>query len=426
MVVIRPFAALRPAKDLAEQVVVLPMGMMNSEEARAMAAGNPYSFLYIDKAEIDLPEEHLGVLSGADVYPDVVCDRAAANLRRFEEDGIMQLDERPMFYIYRQHMGNRTQTGLVVCASIDDYLENNIKPHEFTRAAKEESCIRLIDRCDANTGPIFLAYKKRDEINEIVAAWMADHQPVYDFRTESAAEDRVEHTIWTVDDDEVLGRLVEAFAAVPSLYVADGHHRAASAVQVGVRRRQQNPKYSGAEEYNYFLATLFPADELRIMDYNRVVKDLNGMNEAEFLAKLTEVFEVRPWLGEGCPRPEAQHQMTLRLASGWYLLQVRAEDFDPTDIMGRLDVSILQKCVMEPILGIADPRTDHRIDFVGGNCGLEELERRVESGWAAAFAMYPPCMEDLMTIADGGDVMPPKSTWFEPKLLSGLFVHKFC
>ncbi len=419
MVIVRPFAALRPASGLAEKVAVLPMGMMNSEEARQMAAGNPYSFLHIDKAEIDLPSD-IGVLSGTDIYPDDVCDRAADNLHRFEVEGTLQQDNRPMLYIYRQQMNGRTQTGLVVCAAIDDYINNNIKKHEFTRAAKEASCIRLIDRCNANTGPIFLAYQGREDISMLMSGWMTGNVPVYDFVTANG----VLHTVWVIDDEAVVAGLIEAFASVETLYIADGHHRAASAVQVGQMRRRDNPQYDGTEEFNFFLATLFPAEELAIMDYNRVVHDLNGLSEEEFLTRLADVFEVEPWRGDGCPRPQARHTITMRLASGWYLLGVREGIFDPDDMMGRLDVSILQNNVLGPILGIADPRTDKRIDFVGGNRGLGELERRVQNGWAAAFAMFPTSMDDLMAIADSGDVMPPKSTWFEPKLLSGLFIHK--
>lgn len=421
MVVVRPFAALRPTSGLADKVAVLPMGMMNSEEARRMAAGNPYSFLHIDKAEIDLPPEQYGVLSGSDVYPDEIYDLASANLRRFEDEGTLHQDETPMFYIYRQQMADRVQTGLVVCASVDDYINNNIKKHEFTRASKEASCIRLMDRCNAHTGPIFLAYQGREEITGLISDWADTHQPVYDFTT---AND-VTHIVWVVDDMAVTAALIEAFAAVETLYVADGHHRAASSVEVAKLRRSENPQYDGSEGFNYFLATLFPADELRIMDYNRVVRDLNGMSEEAFLARLAEVCDIEPYLCDSCPRPQSSHTISMCLASGWYMLTVREGVFDPSDIMGRLDVSILQNSVLAPILGVGDPRTDERIDFVGGNRGLGELERRVQNGWAVAFAMYPPSIDDLMQIADNGDIMPPKSTWFEPKLLSGLFIHKF-
>lgn len=411
MVTIKPFRALRPAPQYAARVAALPYDVMSSAEARQMVSGNPLSFLHVDRAEIDLPPE-------TDPYAPEVYARAAANLQKLEADGILRQDTSPCLYIYRQEMNGRQQTGLVACAAIDDYLENRIKKHEFTRAEKEEDRIRHVDACNANTGPIFLTYPGRPTISAQILGWQQTHLPVYDF----TEPDGVGHTVWLLDDPDLIAALEEAFAAVPSLYIADGHHRAASAVRVGQRRRQQHPAYTGAEEFNFFLAVIFPAEELTIMAYNRVLMDLAGLTEAEFLARLGEVCHVAP-ISPQTP-PQAPHQMSLCLPGGWYSLNIHPGLFDQADPQERLDVAILQNLVLGPILGITDPRTDKRIDFVGGIRGLAELEARVRSGAAAAFAMYPTSLFDLMAIADQGQVMPPKSTWFEPKLRSGLFIHK--
>ena len=413
MVKIRAFAAVRPADGLADKVAALPYDVMNSDEARQMVQGNPYSFLHIDKAEIDLPAQ-------VDLYADEVYAKAAANLAEFTEQGIFKQDAAPYLYIYAQTMNGRQQVGLVACTAVDDYQQNLIKKHEFTRADKEADRIRHVDECDANTGPIFLTYRDEQSVSAEIAAWIAAHQPLYDF----VAEDGVGHTAWLIDDAAVIERLIAAFQQVPALYIADGHHRAASAVRVAEKRRQQFPDYNGSEEFNFFLSVIFPAGELAIMDYNRMVHDLNGLTEQEFLQKLADFFDVTPYTGDGLPKPAAKHQMSLLLPGGWYQLRVRDGIFDEDDPVDRLDVSILQKNVLAGLLGIDDPRTDKRIDFVGGIRGLEELVRRVEDGWAAAFAMYPTGLDDLMSIADSGQVMPPKSTWFEPKLRSGLFIHK--
>ena len=413
MVKIRAFAAVRPADGLADKVAALPYDVMNSDEARQMVQGNPYSFLHIDKAEIDLPAE-------VDLYADEVYAKAAANLAEFTVQGVLKQDTKPNLYVYAQTMNGRRQVGLVACTAVDDYQQNFIKKHEFTRADKEADRIRHVDECDANTGPIFLTYRDEQTISAEIADWIAAHQPLYDF----VAEDGVGHTAWLIDDEAVIDRLIAAFEQVPALYIADGHHRAASAVRVAERRRQQFPDYDGSEEFNFFLSVIFPAGELAIMDYNRVVRDLNGLTEQEFLQKLAEFFEVMPYTGEGLPKPAAKHQISLLLPEGWYQLRALDGTFDEADPVDRLDVSILPKNVLASLLGIDDPRTDKRIDFVGGIRGLEELVRRVEEGWAAAFAMYPTGLDDLMSIADSGQVMPPKSTWFEPKLRSGLFLHK--
>lgn len=413
MVKIRPFAAVRPRADLAAKVAALPYDVMNSEEARQMAAGNPYSFLHIDKAEIDLAPT-------VDIYADEVYAKAAANLQKLIAEGVLQEDAAPCLYIYAQEMNGRRQVGLVACASVDDYQQNDIKKHEFTRADKEADRIRHVDECDANTGPIFLTYRDEAAINAEIAAWIADKAPVYDF----IAEDGVGHTVWVIDDTAVIGRLVAAFAKVPSLYIADGHHRAASAVKVAEKRRAQNPGYTGEEEFNYFLSVIFPSGDLAIMDYNRVVRDLNGLSAPDFLGSLRELFEVEKFTGEGQPKPRQRHEFSLLLGQDWYRLTAKAAIIDESDPVARLDVSILQDNVLAGLLGIDDPRTDKRIDFVGGIRGLAELERRVNEGWAAAFALYPTGLDELMAIADSGRVMPPKSTWFEPKLRSGLFIHK--
>lgn len=413
MVKIRAFAAVRPADGLADKVAALPYDVMNSDEARQMVQGNPYSFLHIDKAEIDLPAQ-------VDLYADEVYAKAAANLAEFTAQGVLKQDTKPNLYVYAQTMNGRRQVGLVACTAVDDYQQNLIKKHEFTRADKEADRIRHVDECDANTGPIFLTYRDEQKITAEIADWIAAHQPLYDF----VAEDGVGHTAWLIDDDAVIDRLIAAFRQVPALYIADGHHRAASAVRVAERRRQQFPDYDGSEEFNFFLSVIFPAGELAIMDYNRVVRDLNGLTEQEFLQKLADFFEVTPYNGEGLPKPAAKHQISLLLPAGWYQLRALDGTFDESDPVDRLDVSILQKNVLAGLLGIDDPRTDKRIDFVGGIRGLEELVRQVEDGWAAAFAMYPTGLDDLMSIADSGQVMPPKSTWFEPKLRSGLFIHK--
>ncbi len=315
-------------------------------------------------------------------------------------------------------MNGRAQTGVVGCASIDDYIQNHIKRHELTRADKEADRIRHVDVCDANTGPIFLTYRAVSGISQRVKSWMDGHAPVYDF----TAEDGIGHRVWVVDSPEEIRAFEEAFRQVPDFYIADGHHRTASAVKVGQKRRQEHPGYTGEEEFNYFLAVLFPDEELRILDYNRVVHDLNGMNKEEFLEKLSRVYDCQE--AQGMCRPEEKHTMGMYLDGKWYLCRAKAGSFSEDDPVGRLDVSILQNQVLTPLLAIEDPRTSSRIDFVGGIRGLQELEKMVDAGKAVAFAMYPTGLDDLMDIADNNHIMPPKSTWFEPKLRSGLFVHR--
>ena len=413
MAVFKSFMAVRPTNENADKVAALPYDVMNSQEAREMVKGKPYSFLHVDKAEVDLDES-------IDVYDEKVYLKARENLDKLEADGICKQDEKPCFYIYRQIMNGRSQTGLVGCASIDDYMNNIIKKHEFTRADKEADRIRHVDYCDANTGPIFLTYRKNDAISEIIDSWKENHTPCYDFVT----EDGIANTVWVVDCDEVNAKLQSAFEGIDYLYIADGHHRCASAVRVGNMRRDANPDYTGSEEFNFFLAVAFPENELEIMDYNRVMKDIAGNTKDEFIEKLSEKFTVEIYDGEGAYKPEAKHTFGMYLEDKWYKLTAKNGTFDENDPVGRLDVSILQNNCITPIFGIDDPRTDKRIDFVGGIRGLGELERRCHSDMVIAFSMYPTSLNDLMAIADAGEVMPPKSTWFEPKLLSGLFIHK--
>lgn len=407
----RPFRAIRPAAALVDKVAALPYDVMNSAEAKEMVKGNPYSFLHVDKAEIDLPE-------GTGLYDDIVYETAAARLKGMIADGTFIREDKPCYYVYRQIMDGRSQVGVAGCASVDDYYDNTIKKHELTRADKEEDRCRHVDVCDANTGPIFLAYRARAAINELVVRIMAG-APLYDF-----AADGVEQTVWRVDDETDIALLTAEFAAAGCMYIADGHHRAASAARVGKMRRQAHPEYTGDEEFNYFLAVMFPDEQLYIMDYNRVVKDLNGLSVEEFFAKVGEKFEIAPYEGKGVCHPPRRHTFSLYLDDKWYLLTAKEGSFDSADPVAQLDVSILQENLLAPILGIGDPRTDQRIEFIGGIRGLEELERRVHKDMRLAFAMYPPSIQELISIADSGRTMPPKSTWFEPKLLSGLFIHQ--
>ncbi len=413
MAIFKSFKALRPVPEYADKVGALPYDVMNSAEAREMTKDNPLSFLHVDKAEIDLPE-------GTDLYSEQVYLKARENLDALESKGICKNDEKNCFYIYRQIMNGRSQTGLVGCASIDDYMNNIIKKHEFTRADKEADRIRHVDYCDANTGPIFLTYRKNDALSDIINAWKECHSPVYDFVT----DDGIANTVWVIDCDEINEKLSALFADIDYLYIADGHHRCASAVRVGQKRREQYPDFDGNEEFNFFLAVAFPENELEIMDYNRVIKDLNGLTPEELFEKLGEKFALQGYDNEGQYKPESKHTFGMYLDGKWYKLTAKEDTFDENDPVDRLDVSILQNNCITPIFGISDPRTDKRIDFVGGIRGLAELERRCKNDMRIAFSMFPTSLEDLMAIADAGKVMPPKSTWFEPKLLSGLFIHK--
>lgn len=409
MALYRAFKAFRPEKSKQALIPALPYDVMNSDEAREMVKGNPYSFLHIDKAEIDLPK-------GTDIYSDEVYKKAKENLDNLEKTGALIQDKKPCFYIYRQIMNGRSQTGIVGCASIDDYMNNVIKKHEHTLAIKEQDRIRHVDTCNANTGPIFLTYRKNDVISNAVNDWVNSHEAVYDF-----VADGVTQTVWAIDDDDIINTVSNEFAKIDALYIADGHHRCASAVKVGQKRREEKPDYTGDEEFNFFLSVAFPDDELEIMDYNRVVKDLNGMSREEFLDAVSNSFESEKV--DTQYKPTKRHTFGMLIENDWYKLTAKDSIIDESDPVKRLDVSILQDNLLSPILDIDDPKTNDRIDFIGGIRGLDELERRCKDDMKLAFAMYPTSIDDLMSIADANLIMPPKSTWFEPKLLSGIFIH---
>ena len=412
MAIIRPFRGIRPLPERAARVAALPYDVVTTEQARDIVRHNPDSFLRIDKAEVDLPED-------IDLYDTRVYEQAAANLREFRRQGILVQDQQPYYYIYQLTMAGRTQTGLVACTAVDDYLRGVIKKHELTRTDKEEDRIKHVDYCNAHTGPIFMTYRAQAQVNRWLQTWMEEHPPVYDF----VAEDWVRHEAWMIDDPALMEDLTRAFQGIQPLYIADGHHRSASAVKVALKRREANPGYRGDEEFNYFLAVLFPHDQLQILPYNRVVSDLNGLSPAGFLAQVGQKFDIEE-IGEKPYAPAAPHTFGMFLEEKWYRLVAKPGSFDEQDPVKSLDVSILQENLLAPVLGITDPRTDARIDFVGGIRGLKELERQVRQGKACAFALYPTTVEQLMAISDAGEIMPPKSTWFEPKLRSGLFIHE--
>ena len=409
-VVVKAFKGIRPVEELASKIAALPYDVMNSEEAREMVKGNPHSFLHVDRAEIDLDPS-------VDVHDKKVYEKARANLDKMISDGEYIQDDQPCLYIYRQIMNGRAQTGLVFCASIDDYINNNIKKHEFTRADKELDRINHVDYCDANTGPIFLTYKEDDVASEVIKAW-CKRKPIYDF----TSEDGISHIVWVIDNEIIVNEIIALFKDVNAFYIADGHHRSASAVKVGLKRRETNPNYTGEEEFNYFLAVAFPDNDLMVMDYNRVVKDTNGLTKEQLIEKLEEKFVVTK--SEVQVKPSKKHTFGMFIDEEWYLLEAKEGIYNKEDPIVSLDVAILQNIVLTPILGIEDVRTSDRIDFIGGIRGINELERRVRKDMKIAFSMYPTEVSDIMNVADIGEVMPPKSTWFEPKLRSGLFVHK--
>lgn len=412
MATIKPFKAVRPFPEKAADVAALPYDVYNREEAAAAARGKLDSFLRVDRPETTLDDR-------IKVDDPFVYETARKNLEKLFYRNALTQDTKDCLYIYELVMDGRSQVGLVVCTPIDEYLDNTIKKHELTRADKEADRIKHVDACDANTGPIFLTYRSKDTINALVDAWRTEHSPVYDF----VSDDGITHRAWIIDDEAVITGLTENFEDVKNLYIADGHHRSASAVKVGLMRREANPDYTGTEEFNYFLSVLFPDEQLYIMDYNRVVKDLNGMSVQEFIKTLSEKFEVEE-RGAEPVKPPQKGSFGLYVEGKWYLLTVKDGVYDIADPVKSLDVAILQDNVLIPILGIGDIRTDSRIDFVGGIRGLKELERRANDDMALAFSMYPTSIEELMNIADADLLMPPKSTWFEPKLRSGLFIHK--
>ena len=408
---VKPFKGLRPPKEIVEEVACLPYDVMNTEEARKMAEGKEKSLLHITRAEIDLPPD-------VDIHSEEVYKKSQENFKKFIENGWLVQDKEPYFYIYAQTMDGRTQYGIVGGAHIDDYFNGIIKKHELTRPDKERDRMVHIKVNNANIEPVFLAYKAVPEIDEIVENWVKTHEPVYDF----VAEDGFGHHFWVIDDKEINKKLEELFATkVPYTYIADGHHRTAAAALVGKEKREQNPNHTGEEEYNYFMAVHFPHNQLKILDYNRVIKDLNGHTPEEILQLLSKDFEVEEM--DKQYKPEKLHTFGMYLNGKWYKLTAKPHTYDDNDPINGLDVTVLTKYVLEPIFDIQDLRRSKRIDFVGGIRGLGELERRVDSGeMAVAFALYPVSMEQLMTIADTGNIMPPKTTWFEPKLRSGLVI----
>lgn len=406
---IRPFQAYRPKKGLEAQIAALPYDVYNREEALAAVQGKPLSFLNIDRAETQFD-------ASVDTYDDRVYQKAHDMLWQEIEEGDFVQEDKPVYYLYELTMNGRVQTGIVACASIDDYQNQIIKKHENTRADKELDRIRHVETCQAQTGPIFLAYRANTVLREIIHH-TKQAAPLYDF----TSEDGITHRVWCIDADEDIRTVQKEFSETDQIYIADGHHRCASAVKVGLRMREANPGYTGEEEFNYFLSVLFADEELMIMDYNRVVKDLNGLTPQEFLDEITKVYTI---IGQSNTslKPERKGQTALFLENIWYLLELKPEYASTHPVEG-LDVAILQNHILAPVLNIQDPKTDKRIDFVGGIRGMEELERRVHTDCAAAFAMYPTSIHELFEVADAGLLMPPKSTWFEPKLRSGLFIH---
>ncbi|MDR3143021.1 MAG: DUF1015 domain-containing protein [Tannerellaceae bacterium] len=410
---IKPFKGLRPPKHLVEQVASRPYDVLNSEEARREAGNNEKSLYHIIKPEIDFP-------AGTDEHDPEVYEKAAGNFQKFQDESWLVEDNKELYYVYAQTMNGRTQYGLAVCACVDDYMTGKIKKHELTRRDKEEDRMKHVYINNANIEPVFFAYPDNPELNAIVEKYTAK-TPEYDFVAEP---DGFGHTFWLIDDDKDIFRITDIFARIPALYIADGHHRSAAAALVGAEKAKQNPYHKGDEEYNYFMAVCFPANQLTIIDYNRVVKDLNGLSETEFLDKLTKRFTVEE-KGTDVYKPDALHNFSLYLGGKWYSLTAKPGTYNDNDPIGVLDVTISSNLILDEILGIKDLRSDKRIDFVGGIRGLEELKRRVDSGeMKVALALYPVSMKQLITIADTGNIMPPKTTWFEPKLRSGLVIHK--
>ncbi len=411
MAVLKAFKGLRPPAKYAKEVASRPYDVLNSKEAREEATEK--SLLHIIKPEIDLPED-------ISLYDERVYQKAKENFQRFQDNGWLVQDEKDYLYIYAQTMNGKTQYGIVGCASVDDYLNNVIKKHELTRPDKEEDRMKHVRVTNANVEPVFFAYPAVKEIDEIVEAVVREKAPEYDF----VADDGFGHHFWLIDDPQKIQRLIELFDALPSTYVADGHHRTAAAALVGKEKREQNPNHTGEEEYNFFLAVHFPDNQLTIIDYNRVVKDLNGLTPEGFLNKLQAHFVVE-MVGKEPYKPSKLHEFSMYLAGNWYKMTAKEGTYDDNDPIGVLDVTVLSKYALDEILDIKDLRRSKRIDFVGGIRGLEELQRRVDSGeMAVAFALYPVSMKQLIDIADSGKIMPPKTTWFEPKLRSGLVIHK--
>ena len=415
MSIIKAFKGLRPPVEIVNELASRPYDVLNSAEARVEAAGNPHSLLHVTKAEIDLPE-------GVDEHSQEVYDKVVENYNNFKKNGWLVQDEEEKLYIYAQTMDGRTQYGIVACAHSDDYINGIIKKHELTRKDKEEDRMIHVRITNANVEPVFFAYPAHQEIDAIVENIVKNQKPVYDF---VGKEDGFGHTLWVIDDKNTIARLVEIFDKdIPAMYIADGHHRSAAAALIGQEKKAQNPNHTGDEEYNYFMTVIFPDNQLKIIDYNRVVKDLNGLSKDEFLAALNEAFEVEK-MGTDIYKPSKLHEFSVYIDGEWYKLNAKPGTYNDNDPIGVLDVTILSNLVLDKILDIKDLRTSKRIDFVGGIRGLGELKRRVDNGeMVAAFALYPVSMKQLIDIADSGNIMPPKTTWFEPKLRSGLVIHE--
>ena len=408
---IKPFAGVRPPKELAAEVASRPYDVLNSVEAKAEAGEK--SLLHIIKPEIDFDPI-------ADEHEQKTYDKAVENFKKWQDNGWLKQDDKEMYYIYAQTMDGRTQYGLVAAANVDDYMTGKIKKHELTRKEKEDDRMIHVRIQNANLEPVFFAYPDVAEMNELVANWIKNHEPEYDY----VAPDGFGHTFWKIDDDATNKRITEIFEKVPAFYVADGHHRTAAAARVGAEKREQNPNHTGNEEYNFFLAVIFPESQLHVIDYNRVVKDLNGLSAEEFIAKLRESFDVVE-MGNEIYHPNKLHNFSMYLGGKWYSLTAKPGTYNDNDPIGVLDVTVLSNLVFDKILNLGDLRTSKRIDFVGGIRGLNELKKRVDSGeMAVAFALYPVTMRQIIDIADTGNIMPPKTTWFEPKLRSGLVIHK--
>lgn len=410
MALIKPFIGFRPNQDVAHKVAALPYDVYSRAEAKQEISREPLSFLRVDRPETSFEDS-------VDTYDSRVYVKAKEHLMKMLSDGILIKEQTECYYVYELIMDGRSQTGLVACASIDDYLSNRIKKHENTREDKEIDRIKHVDSCNAQTGPIFLAYRAHQLINDIVEQTKRE-SALYSFK----AVDGVIHNVWSISNLEQILDIKKAFAVIESIYIADGHHRAASAVKVGLKRRQENPEYTGEEEFNYFLSVLFPHDQLMIMPYNRVVKDWNGLSKGELLTSINESFHVNK-MGETPYAPNKKAAFGMYLEGEWYALSAKEKLLEIDDPVASLDVSLLQDYLLNPVLGIKDPRVDNRIDFVGGIRGLKELEKRVNQDMKIAFSMYPTSIEELFQVSDAGKLMPPKSTWFEPKLRSGLFVH---
>ncbi|WP_018607940.1 DUF1015 domain-containing protein [Uliginosibacterium gangwonense] len=409
MPLIQPFKALRPASGRAAEIIAPPYDVLSSVEARARAAGKPWSFLHISKPEIDLP-------AGTDLYSPAVYAKAAENLQKMLDAGVIARDEQPCYYVYRIVMGSHVQTGFVAAASVIEYDNNRIKRHEFTRPDKEDDRVRQIEALNAQTGPVFLAYPAAPAIDDILAATVTGTPDA-----DATADDGIRHTLWVIRDAATIAAISKHFEALPALYIADGHHRSAAASRVAAARRSANHHHTGDEPYNYFLSVIFPDHALKILDYNRVVCDLNGLSKEELIARISQAYTVQAVPSQH--KPTVYGEVGMYLPGQWYKLNIKPE-LIPADPVARLDVSLLTEHVLTPVLGIADLRRDKRIDFVGGIRGLPELEKRVNSGeMAVAFAMFATTMHDLMSVADSGQVMPPKSTWFEPKLADGMASH---